>query len=520
MKTVTIECSLDECDDEAVIQKKVAKKSKLNPHKPFSYRILKKSLDARRGRVRFHYLVQINPPVESKASSPKALPQPDPNKGHVVVVGAGPAGLFCAYELARHGIRSTIVDRGKDVQERRKDLKGLNQHGRVDEDSNYCFGEGGAGTYSDGKLYTRAHKRGDIRDIIEILNTHGAPEKILSDARPHIGSNKLPKVIQALRQTLEAVQCEFKFGTRVSDFILKDQKIIGVQTKSGEELHGDAVVLATGHSAKDVYEIAEKNNVELNAKTFALGVRIEHPQPLINEIQYRDAAGHPKLPPAAYRVAHHEGEHGAYSFCMCPGGWIVPATTTPGQVVVNGMSLSKRDSPFANSGFVVSIHPEDLEKMGYKGIWGGIKLQQDIEKIAFDQGETNLKAPAVRVTDFLENKTSTTLPKTSYIPGIVSSDLNHTFRPAGDHVASMLRRALLQFDKKLKGYVTEDAIMVGVETRTSSPLRMERNQTTLESTRIKDLYPCGEGAGYAGGIMSAAMDGTRVARAIHEKTNA
>lgn len=518
MKTVTIECSLDECDDEPLIRQKIAKKSKFKSEKPFSYRILKKSLDARRGRVRFHYLVQINPPDETKESLPKGLPQPDPKNGHVIVVGAGPAGLFCAYELARHKIRSTIVERGKDVQARRKDLKGLNQHGRVDSDSNYCFGEGGAGTYSDGKLYTRAHKRGDIRDVIEILNTHGAPEKILTDARPHIGSNKLPKVIQALRQTLEAVQCEFKFGQRMSDFILKEKEIIGIQTQNGDELLGDAVVLATGHSAKDVYEIAHKNGLELNAKTFALGVRIEHPQPLINDIQYGDASGHPKLPPAAYRVAHHEGEHGAYSFCMCPGGWIVPATTTPKQIVVNGMSLSKRDSPFANSGFVVSMHPQDLEKMGYKGVWAGVQLQQDIEKTAFAQGEVDLKAPAVRVTDFLENKTSSTLPKTSYIPGIVSSNLSDTFRPTGNHVVPMLKRALLQFDKKLKGYITEDAILVGVETRTSSPLRMERDPNSLESTRIQKCYPCGEGAGYAGGIMSAAMDGTRVARAIHKKT--
>ena len=323
----------------------------------------------------------------------------------MVIVGAGPAGLFCAYELARQGRSVVIIDRGKMVQERRRDLKGLNQHGVVNPDSNYCFGEGGAGTYSDGKLYTRSHKRGDVRDILEILVLHNAPKEILVDARPHIGSNRLPKVITAIREHLLAQGVEFIFNARMVDILTKQKRAIGVKLEDGREILGQAVVLATGHSARDVYEICERAQVSLLAKPFAVGVRIEHPQPLIDRIQYGSYAGHPKLKAAAYRLAYTPADmRGAYSFCMCPGGWIVPASTEEGALVVNGMSLSKRNSPYANSGLVVSVSLEDLKALGLKGPLAGIDLQRRIESEASIAGGGGLKAPGQLATDFVAKK--------------------------------------------------------------------------------------------------------------------
>ncbi|MGE0872524.1 MAG: NAD(P)/FAD-dependent oxidoreductase [Kofleriaceae bacterium] len=308
----------------------------------------------------------------------------------MIIVGGGPAGLFCAYELARHAIKSIIVDRGKPVEARRRDLKGLTQHGRVDPDSNYCFGEGGAGTYSDGKLYTRSHKRGDVRDIIEVLAVHGAPDAILVDARPHIGSNKLPKVITALRERLEAVGSEVRFGARVTELIVRGGRAIGVCTADGGELVGRAVVMATGHSARDVHELLARARVLLEAKPFAMGVRIEHPQPLIDRIQYGRFAGHPRLPAAAYRLAFTPNDkRGAFSFCMCPGGWIVPAATEADGVVVNGMSLSRRDSPYANSGLVVSVDATDYARQGLTGPLAGVELQRRLERAAALAGGRN-----------------------------------------------------------------------------------------------------------------------------------
>jgi uncharacterized protein len=436
----------------------------------------------------------------------------------VVIVGDGPAGMFCAYELARRGIGAVVVERGKLVQPRRKDLRGLNRFGAVDPDSNYCFGEGGAGTYSDGKLYTRAHKRGNVRDVIELLALHGAPESILVDARPHIGSSRLPKVVTALRERLEAVGIRFVFGARVVSLLTESRAgrraACGVRLADGSEIAARAVVLATGHSARDVYVMLEQQGVRLEAKPFALGVRVEHPQPLIDAAQYGRAAGHPKLPAAAYRLATKVEGHGVFSFCMCPGGFIVPAATEPDGVVVNGMSLRRRDSPFANSGLVVSLEPGELEQAGFRGPLGGVELQRTIERAAFVAGGGQLRAPATRVTDFLRKRSSSTLPDSSYIPGIVASDVAQVLDVGGIPLANKLRRALVEFDRSLRGFASEAGVLVGVESRTSSPVRIPRDPQRLSSPDLEALYPAAEGAGYAGGIVSAAVDGIRIAQQI------
>ena len=510
----TLELELDElaspADEPAQLAARLAVQLGASPAELPPLEVRKRSLDARRGRIRYHFVVgaasQVplgGPPLREVAGPP------------VVIVGGGPAGLFCAYELARAGVASVIVDRGKPVQARRRDLKGLTQHGRVDPDSNYCFGEGGAGTYSDGKLYTRSHKRGDVRDVIEILAIHGAPHDILVDARPHIGSNKLPKVITALRERLEAVGSQVRFGARVVDLVVRDGRAIGVRLADGDELLGRAVVIAAGHSARDVHELLLRAGVRLEAKPFAMGVRIEHPQPLIDRIQYGRAAGHPALPAAAYKLAFTpEDKRGAFSFCMCPGGWIVPAATDPDGVVVNGMSLSRRDSPYASSGLVVAVDLPDLARLGLSLPLGGTDLQRSLERAAALAGGGALRAPATRATDFVRGRASSTVPATSYEPGLAAGDVGAVLDSTGLPLAARLREALAAFDRQMRGYLTEEAVLVGVESRTSSPVRVPRDRERLVSPDLAGLFPCAEGAGYAGGIVSAALDGIRVARAI------
>ena len=510
----TIELELDELasatDEPAVLAGKLAAQLGRSPAELPPLEIRKRSLDARRGRIRFHLVVGAasgavlgGVPVREVAGPP------------VVIVGGGPAGLFCAYELARAGIAAVILDRGKPVQARRRDLKGLTQHGRVDPDSNYCFGEGGADTYSDGKLYTRSHKRGDVRDVIEILALHGAPHDILIDARPHIGSNKLPKVITALRETLERAGSVVRFGARVVDLVVRDRRAVGVVLADGDEVTGRAVVIATGHSARDVHELLARAGVRLEAKPFAMGVRIEHPQPLIDRIQYGRAAGHPALPAAAYKLAFTpDDKRGAFSFCMCPGGWIVPAATEADGVVVNGMSLSRRDSPYASAGLVVAVEVADLARLGLAEPLGGVELQRTLERAAAAAGGGGLRAPATRATDFVRGRASSTVPATSYQPGLAAGDIGAVLDATGLPLAARLREALTAFDRQLRGYLTEDAVLVGVESRTSSPVRIPRDRDSLASPDLASLYPCAEGAGYAGGIVSAALDGIRVARAI------
>jgi uncharacterized FAD-dependent dehydrogenase len=506
----TVELGLDDPDDAASVAARLAKELRVDVTDLPPLELRKRSIDARRGRVRFHLVVGAARDEKIGGAGLR-----DVAGEPVIVVGAGPAGLFCAYELARAGVRAIVLDRGKAVQARRRDLKGLTQHGKVDVDSNYCFGEGGAGTYSDGKLYTRSHKRGDVRDVIEILALHGAPSQILIDARPHIGSNKLPKVITAMREALERAGSSVVFGARVVELVARDGRVAGVRLADGSEQLGRAVVLATGHSARDVHELARHAGVRLEAKPFAMGVRIEHPQPLIDRIQYGKAAGHAKLPAAPYRLAFTPSDgRGAFSFCMCPGGWIVPAATEQDGVVVNGMSLSRRDSPYANSGLVVAVELADLERIGI----GGVELQRRLEQAAARAGGGGLRAPATRATDFVRKKGSTTVPATSYEPGLAPGDIGEVLDSIGVPIAQRLRDALGAFDHQMRGYLTEEAVLIGVESRTSSPVRMPRDNATLESPDLRALYPCGEGAGYAGGIVSAALDGIRIARAITGRT--
>jgi uncharacterized FAD-dependent dehydrogenase len=522
LEDVEIDLGLDDPDHMEALRERVAKKLGVPAAELPPLVLQKRALDARRGRIRFHLTLSTLPPELGPIGGDP--PREVDRAQRVVVVGDGPAGLFCAYELARHGIGCVVLDRGKPVQPRRRDLKGLTQHGRVDEDSNYCFGEGGAGTYSDGKLYTRSHKRGDVRDVLELLAAHGAPAEILVEARPHIGSNKLPKVITALRARLEGVGVVFRFGARVVGFRRagpgQGARISGLTLASGEELSCTHVVLATGHSARDVYELLNESGVRLVSKGFALGVRIEHPQPLINRIQYGRFSSHPKLPNAAYRVAHTEDDRGVFSFCMCPGGFIVPAATEPEGVVVNGMSLSRRDSPYANSGLVVAVEPSDLAAAGYTGPLGGLAFQRCIERAALLAGGGALVAPATRATDFLARRASSRAVDSSYEPGLRPGDVAEVLDAGGVPIAMRLRRALEVFGKSMRGYVSDDAILVGVESRTSSPVRIPRDPETLECPDLPGLFPAGEGGGYAGGIVSAALDGLRVARAVKASLSA
>ncbi len=515
MPDSAIELLLELDDDESLeaLRKRAARKRGVSAATLGEIEILKRSIDARRGRVRIRYLVRKRAGfVPALGGEPLRECLGD---FRIVIVGGGPAGLFCAYQLARHGIASVILERGKKVQPRRLDLKGLTKGGVVNGDSNYCFGEGGAGTYSDGKLYTRAHKRGDVRDVIEVLVKAGAPAEILTDARPHIGSNRLPKVVTTLREQLESVGVEFRFGAKVAALSKVGGRVIGVVLANGEVVSGDAVVMATGHSARDVYMLLQEAGAAMEAKGFALGVRIEHPQPRIDRIQYGKAAGHAKLPAASYRLVQEVRGRGVFSFCMCPGGWIVPASTESGALVVNGMSLSRRDSPYANSGMVVGLEPEDWQALpGLGGALGGVELQRRVEEAAWQAGGGGLVAPAMRLRDFLEGTSSDSVPKTSYVPGVVPANLEEVLAAGGLPIADRLREALVVFGKKLRGFVDDEAVLVGVESRTSAPVRVLRDRESLQSTSLAGLYPCGEGAGYAGGIVSAAMDGMRVARAI------
>ncbi len=410
--------------------------------------------------------------------------------------------------MIEKGLKPVIFERGKDVSARKKDIQALNTNKAVNPDSNYCYGEGGAGTFSDGKLYTRSKKRGDVKRILDILKYHGAKKDILSDAHPHIGTNKLPGIIVKIRETIEEAGGEIHFDSRVEDLIIERDEVKGIITQNGDKVFGKAVILATGHSAKDIFEILHRKNILIEAKPFAMGVRVEHPQDLIDSIQYTCKIRSDYLPAAAYSLVSQVKGRGVYSFCMCPGGFIVPASTAPGEMVVNGMSPSKRNSKFANSGMVVEIKVEDFPETEKYGALAGLKYQESLEKLAFVNGGNGLVAPAQRLHDFVNGKVSPFLPDTSYYPGVVSSPM-HFWLP--EDISKRLQKAFKTFGKRMKGFLTNEALIVGVESRTSSPVRIPRDKETLQHPQIKNLYPCGEGAGYAGGIISAAVDGERCA---------
>ncbi|MFA3783130.1 FAD-dependent protein [Melioribacteraceae bacterium 4301-Me] len=485
-----------------------AQKLKLNIEDISAVQVIRKSIDARvRSPVfKLKAVVYINENPASLFYKTEFHRIKTDKK--IIIVGSGPAGLFAALRLLELGIKPIVLERGKDVRNRRKDLRAIQQFGMVNSDSNYCFGEGGAGTYSDGKLYTRATKRGNVNKILNLFVQHGAPLEILIDAHPHIGSNRLPKIVSSIRETIISNGGELHFNSRVTDFIVKNRKILGVIVNSEKEFLSNAVILATGHSARDIFYLLDEKNIRLEPKPYAMGVRVEHPQELIDEIQYHSNKRHPNLPPASYNLTCQIDKRGVYSFCMCPGGIIIPASTKGDELVLNGMSVSKRNSRYANSGLVVTINENDWVKYSSFGVFSGLEFQKEIEKKAYVEGGGNQVAPAQRVTDFIKGRTSSSLPESSYIPGTTSRPLHELF-PL--NIVKAIKNSLLLFDRKMKGYVTEEALILAAETRTSSPIRIPRDSNTLMHIDIEGLFPAGEGAGYAGGIVSAAIDGQRSA---------
>ncbi|OBX25641.1 hypothetical protein LX77_02522 [Gelidibacter algens] len=512
IKDIQLRVTLQEENYPDILTRKSAEFLGMQSEEISGVKILRKSIDARKKQIIFNYkvAVYINEPVPE--TSDYHFDYKDVSKAKPVhIIGFGPAGMWAALRCIELGFKPIVLERGKNVQDRRRDLKAINQDHVVNEDSNYCFGEGGAGTYSDGKLYTRSLKRGDVRRIFENLVFHGATDQILIDAHPHIGTNKLPKVVQNIRETILNFGGEIHFETKVTDFIIKDQNIKTLVLHNGKAMDVERVILATGHSARDIFYLLHEKNIALEAKSFAMGVRVEHPQHIIDSIQYscsdeRD----PLLPAAAYSLVDQVNERGVYSFCMCPGGFIVPAATANGEVVVNGMSPSKRNNQFANSGIVVEINADkDLYKYEHFGVLKALEYQKDLERLAFTSGGRSQVAPAQRLTDFVEGKLSANLNPTSYQPGLKSAPL-HSLLPK--LIGGRLRNGFKIFGEKMKGFYTEEANIIGVESRTSSPVSIPRNER-LEHPQIANLFPCGEGGGYAGGIVSAAMDGERCAEA-------
>ncbi len=512
VKEIQIRLRLKEVKVADILKIKASISLGIDRRKINTVKVLRKSIDARKSTIFFNYKVAVYINEQIPESSNYSFKYQDVSTAKEIhIIGFGPAGMYAALRCLELGYKPIVLERGKKVRDRRRDLKAINQLHIVDEDSNYCFGEGGAGTFSDGKLYTRSLKRGDVRRIFENLVYHGASEQILIDAHPHIGTNKLPTIVQNIRETILKYGGEIYFESRVVDFNIKQNKLQAIQLQNGVEIPVNKVILATGHSARDIYYLLYKKNIMLEAKSFAMGVRVEHPQQIIDAVQYhcsteRDAL----LPPASYSLVHQVNDRGVYSFCMCPGGFIVPAATANGEVVVNGMSPSSRNSKYANSGMVVEINVEqDIPKYNHFGVLKGLEFQKDLEKLAFNAGGKSQTAPAQRLTDFVEGRLSTNLNETSYQPGLKSAPL-HSLLPK--IIGGRLRKGFAAFGNKMSGFYTAEANVVGVESRTSSPVKIPRKEN-LEHPQIEGLYPCGEGGGYAGGIVSAAMDGERCVEA-------
>jgi len=514
-QSISLRITPEEAAQEATIKRLAAAQLNINASKINALQITRRSVDARSRQIYVQLQANVfidEPFVDAFHFEPRL--QNVANSQPVLIAGAGPAGLYAALQLIEQGLRPVIIERGKDVRSRRRDLAAMNKDGIVNPESNYCFGEGGAGTYSDGKLYTRSNKRGNIQRCLQWFRHFGAEEKILYEAHPHIGTNKLPGIITAMREGIEACGGSILFDTKLTDFIIEGDALKGVIVNDVERIKASALILATGHSARDIFKLLEKRSIDIEAKAFALGVRIEHPQALINKIQYKCDLT-PQLSDtigvASYSLVSQEMGRGVFSFCMCPGGIIAPASTDEGELVVNGWSPSRRDGAFANSGMVVTVDEKNFAKYGFTGNLAAMHFQQMVEKKAWTAGGGKLVAPAQRMTDFVKRKQSASLPECSYLPGTQSALLHEVLPP---EVYQSLAKGFESFGRKMKGYFTEDAIVTATESRTSSPVRIPRNNDSLQHPQIKGLFPCGEGAGYAGGIVSAAMDGDRVAEMV------
>ena len=501
--------------NENLLNQYLSRQIKVSEHDIKHVSILKRSIDARQKAIKINLKVHIFLEGDQFVAQKIVFPiyQNVTNSQEVIVIGAGPAGLFAALQLIELGLKPIVIERGKDVRGRRRDLKAINVDHIVNEDSNYCFGEGGAGTYSDGKLYTRSKKRGDIDRILSILVAFGATPDILIEAHPHIGTNKLPQIIQDIREKIIEYGGQVLFETRVIDIILKDNEVQGIKTQNGDVIQANKIILATGHSARDIFELLDRKKILIEAKPFALGVRAEHPQSLIDQIQYSCDYRGEFLPPAPYSIVKQVNGRGMYSFCMCPGGVIAPCATSPGEVVTNGWSPSKRDQATANSGIVIELKLEDFKPYQKFGALAGLEFQKQIEQKAWHLAGSTQRVPAQRMVDFTQNKVSSSIPKTSYVPGTTSVEMGQVFP---GFLSQILREGFTEFGKSMKGYLTNDAVIHAPESRTSSPVRIPRDEKTLEHLQIKGLYPCGEGAGYAGGIISAAIDGEKCALKIAE----
>jgi uncharacterized protein len=516
-KQINISIDPWKASDEKLIKEEISRTLQLEIDDITSIRINRRSVDARGRNVKINLGVDVFinelPIIESSFHSEYKNVS---TKDEVVIVGAGPAGLFAALRLIELGFKPIIFERGKDVSSRKRDIAAIHRNEGVNPDSNYGFGEGGAGTFSDGKLYTRSKKKGDINRILEVFHFHGAQDEILYDAHPHIGTNILPRVIKNIRQTIIDAGGELHFENRVTGLLIAEHTIIGITLKNGISISAKAVILATGHSARDIYSMLRNAGIHIEAKNFAVGVRVEHPQELIDAIQYKRSKRGIYLPAASYSFAEQVDGRGVYSFCMCPGGTIVPAATANEELVVNGMSPSGRNGQFANSGIVVEVHIEDLINYSHYREFAGLKFQEDIERKCFKMAGSSQIAPAQRLNDFINEVHSNSLPETSYHPGVTSSDIHQWLPP---FIKERLQKGFIQMGRKAKEFITNEAIILGVESRTSAPVRIPRNEDTFEHVKFHRLFPCGEGAGYAGGIVSSAIDGERCAEKVAEILN-